>query len=397
MDPTDTVINDDAPPPPESAGNVQKMADRFKQNMAGLYDQKGELKKGATDAPDDDKPKPKAKAKESEKKEEPAKSKEEPKKETPKEEDEVPKILKGKAADEFRNLRSKLTAQIEARSHELTAAREELAQAKAAVDKAKSSPAATPEELAALRKERDELQSHLERVSLEQSPGFQKRYSNRVQQVAENAVAAAGENKDAVMAVLQLPPSPARKKQLNALLSEMEQSDQISITVAVNEMDRIRMEREHELANHKETLRREQEAAILENQQREDATQAFRNHTLKQVLSLAPKHFEVFQRTGDAEKDALVDDAVKDVTDFISGKVDEAKAAFLPVIAAEGLYIKDHVLPGLKAELAEAQKMLKEIGMSSPGHEPSAEEGRKVSKSSSRSSFIDAFNKAQQE
>lgn len=391
-DPEPDVIPERGPAvgsePQEGKGSLAAMTQAFKKNMAPLYDESGQKRDKPAEPPAE--PAKQADGKPQAEQQKPADAKPEPAKTDPKPDD-IPEIIKSpKAADEFR----KLKALKEAAAQEAEKTKAELAQAKAELEAAIKRPAVKPEEVEALKKERDEILSQFERVSLEHSPAFQAKFQPVVDAIRQNAIAAAGDkNKDAVSHILELGPSDTRKKALAAITEGMDQLDAIQLTMAVTQMDGVRNERARMLANHRETLKAQEEQAAAIAQYEEQQRKAKAEALKARVVEIAREKYDAFKDDGTPEAKTRVMDYLADVEKTLTGKLTDSEMAMLPVLAAEGDYIKQHELPKLKARVAELEEQLAKVGSSLPTLEGSADKGG--GGRAPGSSFIAKYNELQ--
>lgn len=311
--------------------------------------------------------------------------------------DDVPAIIKSpKAADEFRKLKSILSKQIKDKQDEILGLKKQLVEKTTEVAKAKLEPTEAEKQLELLKAERDELNKQLETVALERSPAFRKRYESKLTQALEQAKSAAGEHADKIETIAAAS-GKQRKELLSSVLEELDTADQLGLVAALNAHDAILRERNDELANHHATLKAQQDMDILANQQAEEVKMAKRQYVLNEVLKAA-KSFEAFQtRNGDDEHNALVSDYENDVALFIAGKVDDAAAAFLPVLAAEGQYLKQRRVPELESRVKELEATITKL----TGAPPSPKDGTSskddkvaAGRAEKAKTFIEAFRDA---
>lgn len=376
--------------PSEGKGTLKAMHEKFKQGMSELYDKDGS-KKTEPAAPASKEAPPAELAKEAPKPEAKTAAPAKPA-------DEIPAAIKSpKAAEEFRNLKMKLTSEKEIIAAELKKTQEDLAKLNAERETLKKVPVAKLEDFQKVQQERDQLLDRLEQVALEQSPTFQARYGAMFEDARAQALSAAGDkNKEMVTAILEMPPSDARKKAMGALMEEMDQPDAVALSVAVSSMDRARGERNRALVNHRDTIRQQQvqEQQYAQMQQQQFAAkQAFLK---ERVVQIAKENYEAFKSDGSVAADTRVRDYEADVERTIMGKLNESEAAMLPVLAAEGAYMKEHVVPALAARVKELEGELSKVGAALPKVESRQEPNRSPS-AQGKSSFIERYRQAMEE
>lgn len=313
-------------------------------------------------------------------------------------ETDVPSVIKSpKAADEFRKLKSILSSQIKAKQDEILGLKKALDEEKTKVAKTTVAPSDLEKQMEVLKQERDQLLTEIESVALERSPAFKRKYETRFKSAMEQAKSAAGEQLPKVEAIMAMPPSPQRKSLLNEVLDELDTADQLTLVTAVHAYDSAKQERETELGSPKLSLQQIEEQTLLEKQKTEQILKAKQDFVLGEVLKAA-QSFEAFQRNDkDEEHNKLVDEYEKDVALFIRGQVNDAAAAFLPVLAAEGQYLKQNRIPQLEQKIKELEATITKLGGAgasvkdgSSSKADQAKEGR----SEVKKGFVEAFREA---
>lgn len=300
---------------------------------------------------------------------------EQPKKEEPqpetKPEDEIPEGLKNaspKARENFAKLKKDLGEKIKARQAEIAGLRRELdaEKAKSAAPVVDKSPELL-KQIEQLQAERSQLVEQIERASLEASPRFQAKYSKAFAELQDTARAAAGEtNTEKVLGLLQMPPSKYRKEALSAVMAEMNPVDQGMLSNVFFSADRLRTQRDAELANHKELLQQEQAAAMAHQTQEQQVQVAKREYLIQEVLKAAQDYEAFNDIEGD---DAHNKDAAlyrEEIGQYIRGEIDEAASALLPVLAAQGQYLQNKKVPQLEAKIKELEGTIAEMSGANP-------------------------------
>lgn len=279
------------------------------------------------------------------------------------EEEPVPAIIKSKkAADEFRTLQRNLKAQIRAKEQQILGLRAQVEQAK----HAPLTPQADPKELEQLKAEREQLIEQIERANLESSPRFKGRFEKMFSEIEAMAKDAAGEQGDEAVALMKMPQSKYRKDRLNQMVAEMAPADQTALVLAFSRMDQAKAERDNALSNHREYLQQIQAEEIAKESERETLEKAKREYIIKQVLEVA-NDFEAFKPIeGDEEHNAEADEYRREIAAFINGEIDQTHSAFLPILAAEGQYLKTKKVPALEAKIKELETVISDIKGANP-------------------------------
>lgn len=244
---------------------------------------------------------------------------------------------------------------------------------------------AKPEEIEALKKERQDALDKLERISLEHSDKFSSYYNSKFEQAVAQAVDSVGKDKaDQIKAILEAPKSAWRKAQLNEIVSTMESEvDKLQLISAMTDYDRVRGEKEKQLEdwrNNSIALRKANEQQQREAQEQDMARRkAFASRALsEQAIKL-----EAFQeKEGDKDHNANVAKARKLVEDFVMGNMDDSLAISLPIKAAEYDRVSK-LIPELQAKIKEQEEALAAYKQSAPrggelppGQKPSETTGK---------------------
>lgn len=307
--------------------------------------------------------------------------------------DEIPDLLKNKSRkvqDEFNNLRRIMQTKIEAKQAEILGLKKQL-ETKQPTDAKPDATQGLIKEIEGLRSEKEKLIEQIERINYEASPRFQQKYGAEFAAIEASVKDAAGEHADKAMALLGMPPSKPRKEALNKILSELEPADIGQLSNAFARMDFVRSARDAELANHKEILRQEESALIAQRAQQEEITKAKRQFMVAEVLKAAEK-FEAFQPIdGDTEHNVEVENYKREIAEYINGEVDEVYSAFLPVLAAEGQYLKAKKVPALEEKVKELEQTISKL----TGSNPKAKGATKSESTEAKrpEGFVDAFLK----
>lgn len=273
-----------------------------------------------------------------------------------------PEVTSPKAADWKKLKADRDDWQKKATEHETTAKAhtEKLTKLEQEYNEYKTKTSVKPEEVEAIKKERDTYVSQLERHALAETPKFKDHYNSRFEAATSRALDAVGKDKgDQIKAVLEAPKSAWRKGILNELLEGMEsQVDKLNLVAAVNEYDQARDERGKAIDNHKEHLRAWQENQRKEAQEKEERATANRKIVLANTLKAA-EQFDAFKEMDDdAEHNLAVARNKKLVEDFIvGGTLPDEVVLMMPILAKQGEHLQKKV-PQLEAKITELTEAL---------------------------------------
>lgn len=227
---------------------------------------------------------------------------------------------------------------------------------------------AKPEEVEALRKERQALQEKVERLDLASSEKFSSYYNSKFEQAVTQAVDAVGKDKtDQIKTLLEAPKSAWRKAQLNEIVGAMESEvDKLQLIAAMTEYDRTRSERDKQLDDHKVNLSKLREVQQQQQREAQERDVARRKGIVTDVIRKAADSFEVFkEKEGDADHNAAVSKAHKLVEDFVMGTLDDSVAISLPLKAAEYDRVSK-LIPTLQAKIKEQEEALANYKQAAP-------------------------------
>lgn len=370
--------------PPVTTPAAEPPASRFQEMVAKLENEMGqwnEARYKQPQPPQETKETPKESPKESPKEapKEAAKPSETPKapvepaaEKTPpveaNDDDEpVPAIIKSqKAADEFRNLRRTLKSQIKAKEAEIFGLKKKVEEVSHTQPVITQTPSIDVKEFERLKTEREQLVDQIERVSLEASPRFKAKFDKVTTEIEASAKDAAGEKAEEALSLLKMTPSKYRKEKLNEIVADLGPADQSALVIAFARMDQARAEKEDVLNNHREYIQQLQSEELAKQQEQQSLAQAKREYIIKQAMEVA-KDFEAFQhKEDDPTHNAEADEYRSEVAAFINGQIDETHSAFLPILAAEGQYLKAKKIPALEAKIKELETVINEMKGSNP-------------------------------
>lgn len=205
----------------------------------------------------------------------------------------------GKDKDKFKPAKEQIReATSRAEAAERKVAELEAARSSSYTEAVAKETAAIRSQLEALTKERDELDQQLRISSVERHPKFKAFFDGAIEKAITGAKGSLGAEKAGVVEkVLRMPDSEARTAILETLLENASSVQQMRLGAALNEVDRIRGEREAEIARAGENLNRiSAEEAGQQKARQEQSAKLFDG-----LWADASKHLEVLQqREGDA-------------------------------------------------------------------------------------------------
>lgn len=377
--PDDAVIQTQTPPLVQGRGdepNVSWLTDPAAMNDAvALFEQKAKLAgeplppkpptpnppppKPAAPAP----PKPAPKAPETPK---PAPVAKEPEGDVEPTEDETPVVKEpeDKTAPhvpDFDKVVRPKSSDWKALNHERKQLKAELAQLKAA----QTTNGDQTEAFKQLQAERDLLAQRLAETDIERSPEFQAKYGPLEAATKKAAVSAVPpDRRSAVESLLAMPEGEARDAHLEKMMEDLQPWQQMRLSQAIMESDRIRAMRNQDVEVGKATYQKRQMEGRIRLQQQQDGYMKM----LEQEIAKASdpqKGLAVFRRTGDPENDSQVDQTVAVAKHILSGKVEPQELVRAVVWAA----VAPRILQSLQSATTERDAALarvKELEASGP-------------------------------
>ncbi len=276
--------------------------------------------------------------------------------------DKAPDTMSKAGKENWNRLVSVKNAAVETARKEALSLRDEL-------DKLKESAAiGSSPELEVLKKQKEELESQLERVALENSPRFKSHYDGQIQKSLKTAKAAAGEYGDEVVKLLQEPRSSKRNARLSDIASELGIEGQ-AIGKALSEITVTTQERDEQLANHRENLK-----ALRQTEASDFAKEMQRRREISiRTLEKARKLPE-FTAGTDPKHRAFVDESLSFIEQVNVGKLTPDDAALLPVMAMKGAWLQNFRVPELESKVKSLEARLAQLNGATPkvpGNAPS--------------------------
>jgi len=330
----------------------------------------------------------------------PAHAKDEKKPEAPepekKPDEELPESIRKspKASEEFKKVR---TAAQQARAE----AEKYAAQIKALegeITKYKTAPKPTfdPAELESLKKERERLSDELKVVAIERHPSFRSHFETRTTAALEKAKASIGDEMTSKATKLaQLPASDYRTEQLDKMITELQDTSPTKamfLSELIRDINSISYDRESALKK----AQTDYEIVQRVEKEKADAAQAEQikqQEDFKKLVWDSAQEMEAFKTSDDAKANEGVETRRNWMKSWLSGKdIEHLPAHKVPGLAIEALYLRDELLPAVRAENAKLSKQIAEMTRSAPRPgETSA--NHVVIKQKPGSSFVEIYKK----
>jgi uncharacterized protein YdcH (DUF465 family) len=299
-----------------------------------------------------------------------------------------------KASEEFKKVR---TAAQQARAEaEKYAAQIKTLEGEITKYKTAPKPAFDPAELESLKKERERLSDELKVVAIERHPSFRSHFETRTTAALEKAKSSIGDELTSKATKLaQLPASEYRTEQLDKMITELQDTSPTKamfLSELIRDINSISYDREAALKK----AQTDYEIVQRVEKEKADAAQAEQTKQGEQFLASAweaTKEFEAFKRGDDAKANEGVDAREKLMKSWFAGEqIPKLAPHRVPALAIEALYLRDELLPAVRAENAKLAKQIAEMTRSTPrAGETSA--NHVVIKQKPGSSFVEIYKK----
>jgi hypothetical protein len=239
--------------------------------------------------------------------------------------------------------------------------------------KGKASSLVDPKEVDSIKKERDALSERLRVVSVTEHPKFKAYFKNKTDSQLALAKRIAGQDRaEEVEKILTMPDGEIKTQKLEELLAEMPAIKQMQFGGVINELDRINLEREQEIAKAGETY----EQMVASEQKAGEE----RRQTLEKVFTGAVERMggkdgvAIFQmREGDEAWNSAVKSRIEAAKSILFSQQDPERL----VEAALHATAFKPLLQALQFSVAEAAKLtsqVKELTEASPTIQPSGQD-----------------------
>lgn len=218
-----------------------------------------------------------------------------------------------------------------------------------------------------IAEENKRLQESLETINLERSPRFQnwwKAETTKHIKVAQAHIPV--EQREEFAKLLLAPSSPERNAALDAIVEPLPPTSKRLATGALEQIESLKIQRDEALTQGSEKWKELQAHERAESEKAQKAQQAKVQMATEEAVRRAKAGFTAFQPTGDAARDAEIPNREAFIRSLMAGKVDEDTMLNIPAAAVEMLHLRDNVVPALKAELAKANELVKQLQGSGP-------------------------------
>jgi len=298
-------------------------------------------------------------------------------------------VYTGKKAEDWKKVNTRVK-ELETKAKNLG---EELAAKSKEIETLRAEPKVDIKELDKLKAERDKMLEQIEVVSLERSERFQSHYNKLFSDATSLAKDAVGTDKaETVEALMQLPPSKARKEQLNAILAELDNEvDKLNLNTAFVQMDRARAEKNEQLSQAKAKWKQLQEVEASERARKEEQSKQIRDQEISEVLKIAPSYTAFARIEGDEAHNAKVVEREARVRQALTGQLSKEEYLKLPIKAEEATHLRETVVPALLARLKQLEATVTDLTAADPNREQHGGPGS--GDNGEYKGFIHEFNK----
>lgn len=219
-------------------------------------------------------------------------------------------------------------------------------------------------EIETTRNRLKEYEDIVSKFYLENDPKFIQAFQPRIDAAISDIKDLLGDKAGAIDHLLQAGPSKARDKTIKELAADLDEFDRTRLIKNYDKLTDAQRERSGELAKSKENvaIRRKQE---MEKSQRSQEEQKAHTAKLEAAVMDATKALKAPEGV-EEDKDA---GAYREsfVRKALSADYPLAEQVKLPALAADGLHLREKVIPSLLAKLKEKDEQLARYQSSSPG------------------------------
>lgn len=297
--------------------------------------------------------------------------------EKPVEEEPLPEAIQRgspKASEEFKKVRSKAQQhqkESEKYKAELDATLAKVKTVEEELTKIKASPPAPvdTQELEALKKQYEIISEQLRITAIERHPDFRRHFENRTTAAIEKTKAVIGQElTEKVVRLAQLASSDYRTGEFDKMIRELEEVSPYKASVLtdfVDDMATINYEREQELKKNRDSYDMVQKVE-REKSEAAKVVMAKRRAALESASLEMAKTMDSFKKGDDGTFNSTVATRESFVKDFFAQRLDDKILAGVPVLAMEGAYAKEIVIPNLRAENDKLLKQIQEMTQATP-------------------------------
>lgn len=245
---------------------------------------------------------------------------------------------------------------------------EELKQLRQQLELSKKAAPAESEEMAAIRREHEELSQIVKVSKVEQHPRFKAYFEAKFAAAGAAAQAAAGaQNAPRVAEIIRMPEGQEKEDAVEALLSELPAYRANQLGAAFYEFQKIQQERSAEIAKASESLAALEAKSALQAKEQQAAMQT-KQATFRKAAHDAAANLDGFKTIeGNDAHNAKVQTRKGFIDDFMNLKLDEKTVPMIPVLVGQALHLMESVLPAKNAEIEKLQKQVAQLTKATPG------------------------------
>jgi hypothetical protein len=247
----------------------------------------------------------------------------------------------------------------------------------------------TGQDVSRIAEENKRMSEELRLLAIERHPRFQAHFSNKEKLALDQARRAVGtELSGKIESIIRLPESDYKSEQLEAIMGELTGLQQGRLAAALTAYDNVTVERESEISKAKQDYESYAKSLGIG----EDKLETQRKAAMDAVETALGKSavMESFKGASPEEKMA-VEERKEFVRDFVRGRLDESIYPWVPILAAEAMFLRETKLPALEKQLKEMKDQLAAAQGSSPS--PGGSISGSSGSQAKSSGFIEAFKK----
>jgi hypothetical protein len=244
----------------------------------------------------------------------------------------------------------------------------------------RTAEATTGKELESLRKERDELSDKIAMLNVVEHPKFKAYYDGKRQEQIAVAKSVLGDKAVEFEQLMAMPDGVFKDQQLEAMVADLGPISQGRVGAILNNITTLEAEKQSQIANWKQN----RDAMQIEEEKQKQATLAKQQETTRQLtaefdaamLKVQDKTegLAAFQKRGDPEWDAAVDNRIEYAKVLFSGKVDKAGAFQAILNAASFDGVASQAL-ALQQEVVRLNGVIKSMQAANPTINPGGSSG----------------------
>lgn len=237
---------------------------------------------------------------------------------------------------------------------------------------------APPEELARLKKERDEYETIVQQINVEAHPKFQAYFGAKLDGIKADVLAAAGDKANSIMEIIQQPDGERKREMLIQAMSELDPIAQQEVVAANASYRRMNQERQNEITKSKENYTKTVEDRKAQGERHQSEMKARQDALFKGKLTEftdKEKGLPVFREIeGDAKWNAEVKQNLAAVEKLVTGQNKPEELLEAAFFAVHGMR-SQRLLEASGAEIANLRKQIADLTAAAP-KPPGGEKGQ---------------------